>query len=147
MYGSAFSQILVSLKSSHHHQTSGEAEMPRVIHFEIPVDNVERAVKFYSDVFGWKIQKWGPQDYWLVETGEKGQPGINGAMTKRMEPTTNTVNTIDVPLLDEYLTRITKGGGKVLTSKTAIPGVGYFAYCQDTEGDAIGVLQSDETAK
>jgi len=121
--------------------------MPRVIHFEIPVDNVERALKFYSDVFGWNIQKWGPQDYWLIETGEKGQPGIDGAITKRMEPTTSTVNTIDVPSLDEYLARITKSGGKVLTSRTTIPGVGYFAYCQDTEGNTFGVLQSDESAK
>jgi catechol 2,3-dioxygenase-like lactoylglutathione lyase family enzyme len=60
--------------------------MPRVIHFEIPADNAERAIKFYSDVFGWNIQKWGPQDYWLVDTGEKDQPGIGGAITKTNGP-------------------------------------------------------------
>jgi predicted enzyme related to lactoylglutathione lyase len=54
--------------------------MPRVIHFGIPVDNGDRAIKFYSHVFGWNIQKWGPQDYWLVETGEKNQPGKGGAL-------------------------------------------------------------------
>jgi predicted enzyme related to lactoylglutathione lyase len=121
--------------------------MPRVIHFEIPADNAERAIKFYSDVFGWNIQKWGPQDYWLVDTGEKDQPGIGGAITKRTDPTTTTVNTIDVPSLDEYLNKITKSGGKVLTTKNTIPGVGYFAYCRDTEGNTFGVLQSDESAK
>lgn len=121
--------------------------MPRVIHFEIPADKVDRAVKFYSDVFGWKIEKWGPQDYWLIKTGEEGQPGIDGALMKREAPTTSTVNTVAVPLLDEYLTKVTKSGGKVITSKTTIPGVGYFAYCQDTEGNTFGVLQGDESAK
>jgi predicted enzyme related to lactoylglutathione lyase len=121
--------------------------MPRVIHFEIPVDKADRAIKFYSDVFGWKIEKWGTQDYWLVKTGEKGTVGIDGAITKREAPTTNTANTIDVPSLDEYLTKITKNGGKVIAPRTTIPKVGYFAYCQDTEGNTFGVLQGDESAK
>ena len=44
--------------------------MPRVIHFEINVDNPERATKFYADTFGWQFQKWGgPTEYWLVTTG------------------------------------------------------------------------------
>lgn len=121
--------------------------MPRVIHFEIPVDKIERAVKFYTDVFGWNIQKWGSEDYWLIKTGEKQQPGIDGAIMKRTASTTSTVNTIEVPSLDEYLTKVTKNGGKVLTSRSTIPGVGYFAYCQDTEGNTFGVLQGDESAK
>ncbi len=55
--------------------------MPRVIWFEIPAYNRERAAKFYEDVFGWKVEKWeGPFDYWLVTTGEEGEPGINGAI-------------------------------------------------------------------
>jgi predicted enzyme related to lactoylglutathione lyase len=59
--------------------------MPRVIHFEINADQPERAVKFYSEVFGWKIQKWeGPMDYWLVYTGEG--LGIDGGLTKRENP-------------------------------------------------------------
>jgi predicted enzyme related to lactoylglutathione lyase len=121
--------------------------MPRVIHFEIPVDKIERAVKFYTDVFGWNIQKWGSEDYWLIKTGEKQQPGIDGAIMKRTVSTTSTVNTIEGPSLDEYLTKVTKNGGKVLASRSTIPGVGYFAYCQDTEGNTFGVLQGDESAK
>ncbi len=123
------------------------SSMPRIIHFEIPVDEVSRAIKFYSDVFGWKIEKWGPQDYWLIKTGEETEPGIGGAMMKRDTPVTVTVNTIDVPSLDEYLAKVTKGGGKILTSKATIPGVGYFAYCQDTEGNTFGLLQGDQSAK
>ena len=122
--------------------------VPRVIHFEIPADIAERAVKFYSEVFGWKMQKWdGSEDYSLAATGEEHQPGIYGAITKRTNLTSSTTNTIDVSSVDEYAAKITKNGGKVLTPKTPVPGVGYFAYCQDTEGDIFGMIQNDESAK
>ncbi len=121
--------------------------MPRVVHFEINADDVERAVKFYSEVFGWNIQKWeGPINYWLVITGEDAEPGINGGLMKREDPAATTVNTIDVPSVDEFAAKITAGGGKVVRPKTAIPGVGYFAYCQDTEGNAFGIMEEDESA-
>ena len=121
--------------------------MPRVVHFEINADDVERAVKFYSEVFGWNIQKWeGPINYWLVITGEDAEPGINGGLMKREDPAATTVNTIDVPSVDEFAAKITAGGGKVVRPKTAIPGVGYFAYCQDTEGKAFGIMEEDESA-
>ncbi len=122
--------------------------MPRVIHFEINADQPERAVKFYSDVFGWKIQNWGgPVDYWLASTGEQGQPGIDGAITKRMDPTATTVNTISVPSLEDFMAKVAEKGGKVITPKMAIPGVGYFAYCKDTEGNTFGIMQEDSSAK
>ena len=58
--------------------------MNRVVHFELPADNPDRAVDFYKKVFGWQIQKWpGPQDYWLVTTGADGEPGINGGILRR----------------------------------------------------------------
>ena len=119
--------------------------MPRVIHFEITADQPERAVKFYSNVFGWKIQKWeGPMDYWLVYTGEG--PGIDGGLMKRMNPSATTINTIGVPSVDEYLAKIEKNGGKAVVPKAAIPGIGWFAYCQDTEGNVFGIMQMDESA-
>ena len=59
--------------------------MPRIVHFDIPSDNPERAQKFYSQVFGWKFDKWnGPMEYWMVNTGDDKQPGINGGLGKRM---------------------------------------------------------------
>jgi predicted enzyme related to lactoylglutathione lyase len=126
---------------------SGGFVMSRVIHFEIGVDDPERAVRFYSEVFGWRIEKYdGPVDYWLASTGDKNLPGIDGALMKRPDAAFSTANTIDVRNLDEYLERVRKNGGKVLTENMAIPGVGYFAYCEDTEGNRIGVLQSDENA-
>ena len=121
--------------------------MPRVIHFEINADNPERAVKFYSKVFGWKIEKWpGGPDYWLAGTGAEGEPGINGAILPRTGKLT-TVNTISVASVDEAVKDIERAGGKMLQPKMPIPGIGYFAYCQDTEGNVFGVMQSDPSAK
>jgi predicted enzyme related to lactoylglutathione lyase len=122
--------------------------MPRVIHFEINADQPERAVKFYSGVFGWKIKNWGgPVDYWLASTGEEGEHGIDGAITKRMSPAASTVNTISVPSLDEFMSKVSMNGGKVITPRMTVPGVGYFAYCQDTEGNVFGIMQEDSSAK
>jgi predicted enzyme related to lactoylglutathione lyase len=121
--------------------------MPRVIHFEINVDEPERAVKFYKDVFGWKVDKWeGPIEYWLITTGEKDEPGIDGALTRRMNPSATTINTIEVPSVDDFISKVANAGGKVISPKQAIPGIGYFAYCQDTEGNVFGIMQEDRTA-
>lgn len=122
--------------------------MLRVVHFEINTDDPERAVKFYQQVFGWKIEKWeGPIDYWLVMTGPNDQPGINGGIMKRMNPEASTYNTVDVPSVDEFSKKIVEHGGKVVLPKTAVPGVGYMAYCADTEGNIFGIMQEDTTAK
>lgn len=121
--------------------------MPRVIHFEINADKPERAVKFYEKVFGWQISKWkGPVDYWLTKTGDEKEPGINGAITHRMNKET-TCNTIDVPSIDEFVKKIVVAGGKAVGKKETIPGVGYMIYCTDTEGNTFGIMQSDPKAK
>jgi predicted enzyme related to lactoylglutathione lyase len=81
--------------------------MSRVIHFEINVDDPDRAVSFYGEVFGWETQKWdGPQDYWLVTTGAEGEAGINGAFMKRGDPPETTVNTISVDDIDATLEKV-----------------------------------------
>ena len=123
--------------------------MPRVIHFEIPTDNPERAVDFYREIFGWQFQKWnGPQEYWLVTTGPDGQPGINGGLLRRPKgPGAGTVNTIDVASVDEAVAAIEKAGGKNVVPKMAIPGVGYLAYCADPDGNVFGIMHEDRGAK
>lgn len=122
--------------------------MSRVIHFELPADNPERAVEFYKKSFGWSFQKWGgPQEYWLVNTGPDSQPGINGGILRRQHPGASTCNTIGVTSLDEAVATVTKNGGKIALPKMAVPGVGYLAYCQDTEGNVFGMLQPDQNAK
>jgi uncharacterized protein len=121
--------------------------MSRVVHFELSVDDPERAIKFYSTVFGWQIHKWdGPQDYWLVTTGAAGTPGIDGAIMRRMEGGAPVVNTIDVPSVDQFVAKIIANGGTLALPKMAIPGVGYVAYCIDTEGTTFGIIQADPTA-
>lgn len=122
--------------------------MPRVIHFEIPADDPERAIAFYQNVFGWKIQKWeGPMDYWLISTGPEEEPGIDGGLGHRTDPETGTENTIGVENLDEYVEMVEAHGGKVIRPKSAVPGVGWLAYCQDTEGNRFGLMQDDPTAQ
>jgi len=121
--------------------------MPRVIHFEIPADNPQRAIKFYSSVFGWKIEKTSmPMDYWLATTGGNDKPGINGAIMPRGKEGC-VINTIDVPSIDKFTDLIKKNDGKILQPKMPIPGIGYFSYFQDTEGNKLGILESDMSAK
>jgi hypothetical protein len=120
--------------------------MPRVIHFEINADEPERAAEFYRGVFGWEITSWGgPQPYWLAATGPDEEPGINGAIKDRDESLA-TVNTIDVTSVDIFLKKIVVAGGKALTEKMTIPGIGYNAYCMDTEGNVFGIMQADPSA-
>src|SRR5439155_10034201 len=121
--------------------------MSRVIHFEIPASDPERASAFYQKVFGWKIEKWpGPMEYWLVTTGAEGTPGINGGLMKNTDVKTTT-NTIGVDSVDTAIEAAKHAGGKLVMPKTPIPGVGYFAYCEDTEGNLFGVMQADKNAK
>ncbi len=121
--------------------------MPRVIHFELFADDPGRAVKFYTDVFGWQIQDWGgPLEYWLASTGPDSEPGINGAIVRRIPEHLATINIIAVPDADAFMEKIASAGGKVLTPKMTIPGVGYLTYCQDTEGNPFGIMQEDRNA-
>ena len=127
--------------------------MPRVVHFEIVADNPERAMKFYKQVFGWEFSKWdGPQDYWYVKTGEDSQPGINGGLALKSshesgKPGGRVANSIDVSSVDEFANKISTEGGKILSPKMPIPGIGYLAICQDTEGIPFGIIQHDSSAK
>ena len=126
--------------------------MPRVVHFEIPATDPARAVQFYKDVFGWEVSKWeGPEDYWLVTTGPEGEMGINGGIMRRTqevdgESPTAYVCTVGVESLDEYVMKVEANGGSVVVPKMAVPGVGWLAYCKDTEGNQFGMMQPDESA-
>jgi uncharacterized protein len=120
--------------------------MARVVHFEISADDPQRALDFYARVFDWKARKWeGTQDYWLLMTGE-GE-GIDGGLMKRAPEFPGTVNSIEVPSVDEFSEKVTENGGKVMMPKMAIPGVGYLAYCVDTEGNIFGIFQADQAAQ
>lgn len=126
----------------------------RPIHFEIHASDPDRAVGFYTKVFGWGSQKWeGPADYWVLTTGPEGTPGINGAIMKRRgdEPEDGAavnafVCTINVTSLDTSLQSVTQNGGTVAVEKMPVPGVGWLAYCKDTEGNIFGMMQNDTAA-
>lgn len=121
--------------------------MPRPVHFEIPTDDLERAAAFYSGVFGWELNAWGNQPYWLAKTGEEGEPGIDGALFKREERFDQMVNVIEVPSIDDYLAKVETAGGKTYREKQPVPGVGYAAYFVDTEGNRFGLFENDESAE
>ena len=122
--------------------------MNKVSHFEIPFDDQARAQKFYSEVFGWEINKFGDMDYWIVKTCNSDQnmkpvePGaINGGLLKRDETGKNPVIVVDVPDIEEHLKKIETAGGKVVMPTIPIGDFGLYSRIADTEGNVIGVWQ------
>jgi len=123
--------------------------MPRPIHFEIPADNPERLIGFYSVVFGWSFHKWegGGMPYWLITTGPNEEPGINGGLLPKQHENQPCVNTISVANVDDAIATVTANGGEIALPKMAIPGVGWLAYAKDPEGHIFGMMQADTSAK
>jgi predicted enzyme related to lactoylglutathione lyase len=123
--------------------------MPSIAHFDIPAEDVERAKRFYSELFGWKLEKPpGPMEYYMIETADlEGKPGVGGGLGERQGPDQQIVNYIGVPSVDEYSTRVTDLGGTVIQPKMTVPGFGYLATCMDTENNVFGLWQDDENAK
>lgn len=115
------------------------------MHFEIPVDDMERAQKFYNGLFGWEIASAGPtfQDYFIIKTGGDG---INGGMMKRSNPGQQPINYISVESVDESVKKVEELGGKVLMPKMPVMGMGWNAVCQDTENNGFGLWQEDKNA-
>ncbi len=125
--------------------------MPKVVHFELPFDDAARANKFYADVFGWESSKFegGPEDYYLQQTGGDDEPyGIGGALIERAAALNRggTLVVLGVDDLDAYIGKVTAAGCEIVTPRTPIPGVGYFANFRDTEGNVVGMFQDDNGA-
>lgn len=127
--------------------------MSRPIHFEIHAADPQRAMAFYGELFGWSFQQWGGQLYWLIATGEG--PGIDGGLMPREgrspdpaapDPVISWVCTVDVADVDASVAKARSLGGLVAVPKTAVPTIGWIAYCKDTEGNIFGMLQSDPSA-
>ena len=125
---------------------SGEA-----CHFEIPADNTERARKFYSATFGWKMNQVPGMDYTMVSTGpvdDNGMPKepgfIGGGIGKRGTPLEHPVVTIMVDEISAAEKKVEKNGGKIIQHKQAIGdgSMGYTAYFKDSEGNIVGLYQS-----
>jgi predicted enzyme related to lactoylglutathione lyase len=121
--------------------------MSRVIHFEIPSGDPQKSIEFYRKIFGWEINQWGDQQYWLCNTGDQSEPGINGAIIKRRSPEHPVVNSIGVKNIQEAITVIEANAGIIVVPVMAIPGVCWVAYFKDPDGNIIGITQIDENAK
>lgn len=122
--------------------------MAKVVHFEIPFDNQARASAFYETAFGWKLTAVPEMNYVMAQTAEVDEnqipkePGaINGGLFQRPKEAPHPTLYIDVSSIEEALEGVKRAGGKVVTPKTPIPGMGAYARIADTEGNVIGLFQ------
>jgi predicted enzyme related to lactoylglutathione lyase len=125
--------------------------MDKVVHFEIPADDVPRAKAFYGSIFGWELESMdmGGGEYTIVRTvavDDKQMPtepgAINGGMMQRTADTPAPVLTIGVESIDDALKQVDTRGGSTVQPRTEIPGMGAFAYFKDSEGNVVGLWQN-----
>jgi predicted enzyme related to lactoylglutathione lyase len=121
----------------------------RVVHFEIPFDDGDRARGFYRDAFGWELQSMPGMGYTLVTSGPSGERGptepgfINGGMMSREDsPSSAPILVVDVDSIDESLTRIEALGGKTLRGRESVGDMGFAAYLADPEGNVVGLWET-----
>jgi len=118
-------------------------------HFSINADDVDRARVFYSKVFGWKFQSWGPPGFYMIEA--KDSPVLGSLQGRRElvkgQRTQGFECTIGVPSIDAAEKAVKANGGKVLMERSVIVGVGTLMWFQDPEGNAFGAMQYDAAAE
>ena len=121
----------------------------RVVHFEIPYDDGDRARRFYSETFGWQLQEMPGMEYTLVVSGPSGERGpsepgfINGGMLAREESAApGPVVVLDVESIDGALASVERAGGAIVVPKQPVGAMGFTAYVKDSEGNVIGLWQS-----
>jgi predicted enzyme related to lactoylglutathione lyase len=127
-----------------------------IVHFEIPADDPEKLSQFYTQLFGWQIQKMdmGEMPYYVtmtVESDEQGMPkvpgAINGGIAPKMSPDQRTTNYVNVESVEQYVGKAKGLGAQVVMDKMPVPGMGWFAHLLDPEGNIFGVWQTDMRAK
>jgi uncharacterized protein len=117
-----------------------------IVWFEIPADNAARAKKFYGKLFGWDINAMPHMaDYSHIDTGG-ADASPDGGLMKRMHPAHTITNYILVPSVTRFMAKVKKLGGEICKPKTAVPGMGYFAICNDTENNAFAIWEPNEKA-
>ena len=121
--------------------------MGRVVHFEIHASDLDRAERFYRDVFGWEVQRFdGPIDYRMINTGPNTETGIDGALVERRGSSDGDaviayVCTISVDDIKQTEQKVKDSGGEQVVDRQEIPDVGQLSYFKDTEGNIFGALQ------
>ena len=123
--------------------------MDKIVHFEIPADDLARARQFYGSTFGWELEDMQELDYTIVRTVPVDdrqiptEPGaINGGMMKRAPDTPSPVITVQVESINDALKQVEAGGGAIVAPRQEIPGMGAFAYFKDTEGNTLGLWEN-----
>jgi uncharacterized protein len=124
----------------------------KLTHFAIHTDEIERAKQFYSGVFDWGFNSYGPDDFLQIKADKSENGELIGALQSRnYSPVPDKIIglecTISVEDIDEIIEKVKSNGGKIIMQKTAIPFVGYLAKFLDTEGNLICVMQYDHPAK
>ena len=121
----------------------------RVVHFEIPFDEGDRARGFYRSVFGWTLQSMPDMGYTMVTTGpvsDEGMPTevgyIGGGMMARQDQITTPVIVVDVDDIDQSLKAIGENGGSTVMERFPVGDMGFAAYFRDSEGNLLGLWQN-----
>ncbi len=120
----------------------------RVVHFEIPFDDGDRARKFYAETLGWEITEMPGMDYTIVTTGPSNDQGptepgyIGGGMMQRTAPFNGPNLVIDVPSIDEALEKIEAAGGVTVSPREPVGEMGFAAYFRDSEGNLLGLWET-----
>jgi len=119
-----------------------------IVWFEIPADKVERAKSFYAKLFGWKIKKMAgaKMPYWHIDTGG-GNDTPDGGMMERQSPHHTITNYVGVASAAKAAEKVQKLGGKIIMPKSAVPHMGYFVICQDTENNMFALWERNENAQ
>jgi uncharacterized protein len=117
-----------------------------IAHFDIHADDVERARRFYAQVFGWRFEAWGPPDFYLIHTGTAEDPGIHGSVSKRNDPVVGQGRigyecTITVDDLGAIKDAIVANGGTIVLDEHEIVGVGTLIRFADTEGNVACAMR------
>jgi len=127
--------------------TSPKKPSAGIVWFEIPADNPDRAKAFYSKLFGWKINPLPTMpDYQHIDTGGP-DASPDGGLMKRMHPEQAITAYISVPSVTKAVAKIEKLGGSICKEKTAVPGMGFFAICKDTENNTFAIWEMTPKAK
>ncbi len=118
-----------------------------IVWFEVPADDLDRAKQFYRSLFGWSFAKIpaAVADYWHIDTGGNDATPDGGLMP-RMYPDQSITNYVGVPSVTAAMKKVEKLGGIIGKPKTAVPGMGYFAICRDTEGNTFALWERNERA-
>ncbi|WP_086737168.1 VOC family protein [Erythrobacter colymbi] len=119
-----------------------------VVHFEIPVTDMDRAVRFYEAVFKVELDRRETDGYDMAFFPRAdGRPGTSGALAKgdAYKPTRDgAILYFDVPDLDAVIARAEAAGGSVLYPKKDIGEAGFVAEIADSEGNRIALSQAAE---